>query len=494
MIAIWHNPEWVRHRRAILRPAPAIALIVIIWLLCALTAYVADLKTMIGIVILAHMIGLPLWVGSTCGNSIMQERAFQTFDFWRTTRLTPGELVAGQLCGVPLMGILAVVSTFPIALLSIDTGVNPVNLALIYLMLTLFCVTIGTGSLVFSMSATPFRGSRVLTWLIGFYVISSIVAFANGTGMGYGLSAMTPYPFLGDMLGSEAGAFTFSIANFSVSQATLLFGVIPVPSFLLGIGLNLSLSGWFFLMLSRNIKKERYELRLLSRWQGVGLAVFITLLFHALGISSRSEYNPAASLIQQSLFLLTILILYLIGIIMLTPAERLRMWWQHWSSGHASYLHEEGFPWPWVVVTAGCLAGVTYLSTSVGGWFSPALVWNLGLAAVFAIRDITFLQWCQCQNFKRPLFTGTLYLGLYYFVVQVLTASHPEIHSMLIPPMALNLEAPQPIVTIVLQGLIAGALLHLLTTQLKQPARSVPPSSGVQPEQPTSKNSPFPPE
>ena len=492
MIAIWNNPEWVRHRRATLRPATAIAVVAVSWLLCALTVYVADIKTMIGIVILAHMVGLPLWVGSTCGNSIMQERAFQTFDFWRTTRLTSGELVAGQLCGVPIMGILAVGSTFPVALLSIDTGVNPVNLALIYVMLALFCVTVGTGSLVFSMCATPFRGSRVLTWLIGFYLVSSIVAFANGTGMGYGLSVMTPFPFLGDMLGSEAGAINFSTSQFSISQSTVLFGVIPVPSFLLGIAINLSFSGWFFLMLSRNIKKERHELRLLSRWQAIGFAVFITLLFHALGISSRLEENPAALMIQQSLFLLTVLILYLIGIIMLTPAERLRMWWQHWSSGHASYLHEDGFPWPWVVVTAVCLAGVTYFSASVGGWFSPALLWNLGLAAVFAIRDMTFLQWCLCRSFKRPLFTGTLYLGLYYFVVQVLTSTLPDINSMLVPPMALDLEVRQPIVTVVLQGLIAGALLHLLTTQLKEPARSVSPSSDGKPQQPIPTEPPSP--
>lgn len=484
MIAIWNNPEWVRHRRAILRPATAIAVVAVSWLLCALTAYVADSKTMIGVVILAHMIGLPLWVGSTCGNSIMHERAFQTFDFWRTTRLTAGELVAGQLCGVPLMGILAVGSTIPIALLSIGIEVNPLNLALIYVMLALFCVTVGTGSLVFSMGATPFRGSRVLTWLIGLYLVSSIVAFANGTGMGFGLSVMTPYPFLGDMLGSEARVVNFSASNFSVSQSTVLFGVMPVPSFLLGIALNLSFSGWFILMLSRNIKKERDELRLLSRWQAVGFAVFITLLFHALGISSRPEHSPAASIIQQSLFFLNVLVLYLIGIITLTPAERLRMWWQQWSSGQASYLHEDGFPWPWVVVTTVCLAGTAYLSAALCGWSSPTVLWNLSLVAIFAMRDITFLQWCQCQNFKRPLFTGALYLGLYYFAVQLLAISVPELHSVLAPPMVGHLEPIQPIVTFAVQGLIAGGLLQLLSMQLKEPARSISPSSSDTPQPP----------
>lgn len=338
MIAIWNNPEWVRHRRAILRPAPAMAIVAVSWILCALIAYVADLKTMIGLVILGHMIGLPLWVGLTCSKSLMHERAFQTFDFWRTTRLTPHELIAGQLYGVPLMGSLAAVSTMPVALLAMGVGVSPIDLTLDYAMLLLLCMTIGLGSLTISMCATPFRGSRGITWLFGLALAFFAIPFAVGAGVEKGLWVMTPYAFL-DMLGNGPGT-----VRFSVSQSTSLFGVMPVPSFLLGVALNLSFSGWFSLMLSRNIKKEPDEIRLLSRWQAVGFAVFITLLFHALGLSSRSTQLPAAATMEQSLYLLHILTLYVIGIIMLTPAERLRIWWRHWSSAKAPYLHEDGFP------------------------------------------------------------------------------------------------------------------------------------------------------
>ena len=478
MIAIWNNPEWVRHRRAILRPASAVAIIAVSWLLCVVIAYVADMKTMIGLVILAHMIGLPLWMGLTCSKSLMHERAFQTFDFWRTTRLTPRELIAGQLCGVPLMGILAAVSTVPVALLAVGIGVSPLDLTLEYLMLLLLCTTIGLGSLTISMCTTPFRGSRGMTWLFGLAMAFFAVPFAIGAGVGNGLWVMTPYAFL-DMLGDGPGT-----VRFSVSQSTPLFGVIPVPSLLLGVALNLSFSGWFALMLSRNIKKEPDEVRLLSRWQAVGFAIFITLLFHALGRSSHPQQLPAAATMEQSLYLLHILTLYLIGIIMLTPAERLRLWSRHWSSGKASYLHEDGFPWPWVVITTICLAGVGYLSINVGEWSSPALLWNLGLAGVFVLRDVTFLQWSLCQNFKRPLFTGLLYLGLYYVVALILTGKFPGIHSLLVPPMGLDGDASQPFVTVMIQGLIAGGLLHLLSKQLKQPACSVSPSSRETPQPP----------
>ena len=135
---------------------------------------------------------------------------------------------------------------------------------------------------------------------------------------------------------------------------------------------------------------------------------------------------------------------------------------------------------------------MVYLSINVGEWSSPALLWSIGLVGVFVIRDVTFLQWCLCQNFKRPLFTGLLYLVLYYVVALVLTGKFPAIHSMLVPPMGLDIEADQPIMTIMIQGLIAGGLLHLLTKQLKEPARAVLPSDGGKPQPPIPTGSPSP--
>ncbi|MDR4468340.1 MAG: hypothetical protein MRJ68_08580 [Nitrospira sp.] len=474
MIAIWNNPEWVRHRRALLRPAPTMAIVAVSWLLCALVAYVDGIKHTTLNVILAHTIILPLLVGSTCSQSIMHERVFQTFDFWRTTRLTPRELIAGQLFGVPLRGILAVISTLPIALLSIGFGVSPLSLTLEYLMVLLFCVTVGLGGLVISMFATSFRESRGIAWVWGIALVLFSIGFALAdTGRhGFWVMTITPYPFF-KMLELAPGA-----DGFSLSQSTSLFGVMPVPRFLLGIVLNLSLSGWFYLMLSRNLKKEPDEIRLLSRWQAVGFATFIALLSHAFGPSSQPTQLPFPEIIEQSFYLLNISTLYFIGIIMLSPAERLHVWWRHWSSGNASYLHEDGFPWPWVVVTAICLSGVTYVSTIIGGWSCSTLLWNLGLAMVFVIRDISFLQWCLCQNFRRPLFTGVLYLGLYYFAALILTPNLPAIHSVLVPPIAENVDAVRAIVTLLLHGLIAGMLLHILTAQLKKPATSGAPLNG----------------
>ena len=485
MITIWDNPEWIRHRRAILRPATMMTIISISWILCALIAYATGIKPMTNIVIGAHMFVLPLWVAATCGKSILRERTLQTFDFWRTTRLTPQELIAGQLCGVPLRGILAAASTLPIALLSLAFDVNPVAFALEYLMLLLFCVTVGLGGLAISMDASPFQGSRGFTWLFGIFFAIVAIPFVAGAGVGTGLWVMTPYPFL-DMLGYGSGT-----VNVLLFQSTALFGVMPVSNVLLGMILNLSFSGWFFLMLSRNIKKDQDEIRLFSRWQAIGFAMFLTLLLHAFGLSSQPKQVPSATTLEQSLYLMNILTLYLIGIIMLTPTERLRIWWHHWSSGHASYLHEDGFPWPWVVVTTICLSGMTLLSAIIGGWFSPALLWNLGLVAVFVIRDVTFLQWCLGLNVKRPLFTGLLYLGLYYFVTQAVTAQAPGIHSLLTPLATDDLQATNPIVTLVIQGLIAGALLHRLTKQLKEPVRSIMPSNSEQSHPSTSiKSSP----
>ena len=100
-----------------------------------------------------------------------QDGAFETFDFWRTTRLTPHDLIVGQLCGVPLMGIWAVVCTIPVAMMAVALEISPLDLVLLYGMLLLFSATIGLAGLVMSMWAAPFRNGRGVVWFLGGYVL-----------------------------------------------------------------------------------------------------------------------------------------------------------------------------------------------------------------------------------------------------------------------------------------------------------------------------------
>lgn len=478
MISIFlNNPEWIRHRRTLLRPSAATAIVVVMLSVCVLTASTAGAKVMIGVVILAHLVGLPVWVGVTCSKSITRERAFDTFDFWRTTRLTPHDLIIGQLCGVPLMGIWAVVCTMPVAVMAVALEISPLDVMLEYGMLLLFCATIGLAGLVMSMWAAPFRNGRGLMWFLGGYAL--IWMFSSGGGEGFGwrsLGAMTPYHYLDSM----GGSFGKVSVNIMAPQASLFFGSMHVPSLLVGVVLNLSFSGWLYVMLYRNIKKNLEDIRLLSRWQSVGLVLFLNGLFFAFWQPGSGYEAEVMSRFEQGIYSLNLMALYVAGVIMLTPQERLRVWWQKWSAGRTSYLDEDGLPWPWIVVTAVCTIGVAYLGIrfSHDDVISNGLMLPLGVIAAFVMRDVLFLQWCLGREFKRPIFTGLLYLGLYYFIAGVLSEYFPVMRYLLLPSVLFQAEHAYMIATITIQIIVAMILLYLLTQQLKQPARSLAPAHG----------------
>ena len=472
-LSLLSNPEWVRHRRALLRPATATAIVAVTLMLCALTASIMNEHVMVGMVLLAHLVGLPIWVGFTCSKSITHERALETFDFWRTTRLTPYELILGQLCGVPLMGFLTAACTMPIAIMAVTLGINPVDFVLGYVMLLLLCATIGLGGLVSSMWATPFRSGRGLLWFIVGYFLLWMLSVGSGSFWKHGLSTMTPYHYLGE-IGMHLGEID---VNILAARTDLFFGRLTVPSVLLGVGLNVSLSWWFLVMLQRNIKKNLDDIRFLSRWQAVGFAMFLNLLFYALWKPSPEQWRIGAiSTVAQGLYVLNLTTLYVIGMMVLTPHERLRVWWREWSAGRASYLAEDGLPWPWVVMTVVCMAAPAYLAMEFSHGNAKDFAWQLGILAVFVIRDITFLQWCLCQNFKRPLFTGLLYLSLYYFIAQFFLGQSLLVGNLFVPSFLIDSEPSHPLVTILVQGLITWLILWQLLQQLKTPARILAPT------------------
>lgn len=482
-VALTSNPEWVRHRRALLRPATATAIVAVTLMVCALTAAILNEHVMVGMVLLAHLVGLPIWVGFTCSKSITYERAMETFDFWRTTRLTPLELILGQLCGVPLMGFLAAACTMPIAMMAVALGINPLDFILGYVMLLLFCATIGLGGLVSSMWATPFRSGRGLLWVIAGYFLLWMLSIGGGTFWRHGLGTMTPYYYLGE-ISTHLGEID---VNILAAQTDLFFGTLMVPSVLLGIGLNVSFSWWFCVMLQRNIKKNLDDIRLLSRWQAVGFAMFLNLLFYALWKPPPEAWKiGAVSNVAQGVYVLNLTTLYVIGMMLLTPHERLRVWWREWSTGRASYFAEDGLPWPWVVLTAVCMAGPAYLVMELSHGDSKGFSWQLGILAMFVIRDMTFLQWCLCQNFKRPLFTGLLYLSLYYFIAQVFLGHSLVVANVFLPPFLISSEPSHPLMTIVVQGLMMVTILWLLLQQIKTPARILAPTRMSVDERPLS--------
>ena len=185
-------------------------------------------------------------------------------------------------------------------------------------------------------------------------------------------------------------------------------------------------------MLTRNFKKDLEQVRLLSRWQALGFAVFLNALFYGfldMEKVSRRTGVPLLSPEQASNLAVAMnaAILFLLGLAAVVPHEKLKVWWRKRAAAEVAYLSEDGLPWPWVAMAAlvayGLLAG-----RALAGWDSiPFALWHLGSAGVqmlvfllFISRDILFLQWCNLTRMKRPLLKGLFYLLLYYTAVSII--------------------------------------------------------------------------
>src|SRR5580704_6592463 len=137
---LWTNPEFVRHRRAELRPVRAITVGAVVAVMCVLlglacwsyqesllenarrglenfgteawkqrveflqTQFARDTwllfyRWLIGL----QGVALTFWTLFSCAQSVSGERDRKTWDFQRTTRLTASEILVGKLLGEPVL-------------------------------------------------------------------------------------------------------------------------------------------------------------------------------------------------------------------------------------------------------------------------------------------------------------------------------------------------------------------------------------------------------
>ena len=429
MLRFWRNPEYVRHVRAELRAPRAITAALVTLVICALVALSCwgaernDLREFFRILHL-WLLGiqytlLAFWCVSACGQAISRERELKTYDFLRTTRLTAAELMVGKILGAPILGYFVVGCSLPISILAgFLGGYSTGTLAWAYALLLVLVLFLSLVGLWLSMLLEK--------------TSSVAVAFLILLPMGWALSfAYTPFPGF--------GAISIFPAILSVYRADAdiarlkpaLFGM--TTSFpILTILVYVALGSWFVLMLVRNLKKDREQIRQLSRWQAVGFGAFLNVLFYAfldpkqLGTKwSVGALSP--DMVPGLAMTLNGLILFVVGLATLTPHERLKVWWRRRSAGEERYFSESGLPWPWLAVTA-LIAYLLLLAEAAGlRGALPLGEWHLGTAAlqllavlIFVTRDILFLQWCDLTRMKRPLVKGFLYLCLYYISVGII--------------------------------------------------------------------------
>jgi hypothetical protein len=428
VLRFWRNPEFVRYVRAELRPPRAISAGILVLVICTLVGLAcwgaAEDSQEFFRYLHKWLVGLQytvltIWCAGTLGQAISRERELKTYDFLRTTRLTSGELLVGKLLGVPIIGYFAFGCSLPVSIVAgVLAGVPAKTLVGVYVLLLFFVILIGLLSLWLSMLVEKSSAAAVAFLALVPILVGS--AFSVSPFPGFG--AISIFPALFSLYGSET----------SIARAVPTFFGFDVSFLALSVFLYTCFGAWFVLMLVRNLKKDREQIRLLSRWQALGFAAFLNVLFYAFLDPRRLTTQPVfggipPDQVSRLAVGMNALVLFLVGLAMVAPREKLKIWQRRRLAGEEGYFSGDGLPWPWLVLAAAMAYAL--LAAEVLGMEHaiPFSQWRLGAAAIqmlafliFITRDILFLQWCNLTRMKRPLIKGFLYLWLYYVAVGVL--------------------------------------------------------------------------
>ncbi len=364
---------------------------------------------------------LTFWSMAACAQSVLGERDRKTWDFQRTARLSPGEMVVGKLFGEPVLAYFILLSSLPLSLVAgLVGGESVIALFSIYAVLVANALFLGLAGLWLStMLESRSRGLFVIgaLSLIGLSVVSIEMARSHFPG----LAAFSPYM----EIGSRFGGFDFP----RLDRPTLFGQEVSWAG--MSLLLYIAFGVWLALLLVRNIKRDYPDLRPFSRWQALGFAAFLNFLIYAL-FRPSSEIDklaiPSRDLATWAAVMNGV-ILFVVGLSTLTPRERLKVWWRERAGGWVNLFSEEGLPWPWIALSAvvayalmiwGLLAW-RHALTFDGDALKSAGVMMLAIA-IFVIRDVLFLQWCMLTRLRQPVMKGFLYLCLYYVATLIVGA------------------------------------------------------------------------
>lgn len=441
MMPIWKNPEFVRHFRAELRTTRAVTvaavvvvIAVLIWLGCwgsrvsemalmhnqAAHLHFSDERlaemdrqspivvwfNFYRILMYAQLGVLTFWSLFSCAQSISTERERKTWDFQRATRLTAGELLTGKLFGEPVLAYFIVVCCFPIALLAGLLGrARLADIGEAYLLIISGAVFLGmVGLWLSSLFESRSRGVGLIG-TFGLYLIFAFIVQARESNFP-GVAALSPLAGFIPLFDNEAAV-----------ELPRIFGS-WVPWVVLSLLLYLTLGAWLVLTLVRTLTKDYDQMRSLSRWQAVGCAAFLSFILYAFYVPrTLTTWDPFIKFMVAA----NGLILFAMGLAMLTPSERLRVWWRNRRATQWALFAEDGPQWPWLGLSAavgyGLLVWGLFAWKNILGFESAALKagWvEFAVVLIFITRDITFIQRCRLTRMRAPVLKGVLFAGLYY--------------------------------------------------------------------------------
>jgi hypothetical protein len=424
MLEFWRNPEFMRHRRAELRPArlgSAVAITYIVMALIGMAVFNRDQPTQelyrafYGIIAILAPALLVLWCLSVGSQAVAGERELKTFDFLRTTRLSSAELLVGKLLGAPVMAYViyacALTVIIPAGLLA---GFSLGGILITIVLSVCLALLLGlTGIWVSMLVEKMNRGVGVLAF---FFLWPLLAIGATPMRDSYlpAAGCISPYP-----------AIAWAHGEWRVLTGT---GTVPVfgiqlPYAIVTLLLYASIGGWLGLMIVRNFKKDLEEVRLLTRWQAIGFAFYLNLLFYAfIDLNAVTHQHNGALLLTYMGITVTGATTALVGLFTLSPPERLKVWERQRVAGATEYLSEDGLPWPWMIVAGAMGFAMLAVQAIAIQHLVPLYTFELPTASIcilllvtFAMRDVLFLQWCKLTRMKSPVVKGVLFLFLYYF-------------------------------------------------------------------------------
>jgi len=189
------------------------------------------------------------------------------------------------------------------------------------------------------------------------------------------------------------------------------------------LAIDLMFAGWFLLALVRNIKRDPNYYEIYSPLQGLGLAIFVNLLFVGF-FNWRARTTDLEA--QSILLTLNILVFFCFGLVMLRNRERVRRIIRSREEQGVSWLD---VTWPASLMIAGTLAAGLLVVLGIAEARNPQVEWNPNFAVLrslffvaWIVRDIQFLQCMSLRRGKHAFVTGVLFLVIFYVCVTILMA------------------------------------------------------------------------
>jgi hypothetical protein len=436
------NPELLRYLRSELRPA-RVAIIMggtlVGALLMALfisaqtqqeNVYTRSYsENVYGAIFVASSIILVLWSLLNASQAVVSERTHRTFDFWRTTRLSPMTLAVGKLFGAPIGAWLQFAAAFPVAMvLGMLGGFRITTIAGSFLLVGLCNVALSALALCLSMRAQDQRRATMLMLVLVLILLPSLnggsmFVVGHRTGLG-AWSALNPIQ--GIVAWHQGYAAKVSLFGHSA------------PSIPITIGLCLVIIAWCLAALARSIKLEPDQSSLFSPLQVIGISACLLLFnyaafvpwgnYVAAGSSSVSEQYVAHTNLEGLILtgvMTTFLCLYFTVNSTLFKRDVLR----HELRAEPTQKVAFKLITPWLAtgltaMLAAVLALLGYRALYTGEpipWVTLISVYVL--IAVYAVRDGMFLQWMITQRVKAPVLKGMALLFCYYVGSAVLSAA-----------------------------------------------------------------------